>query len=108
MATQLTGDYVIRLAEVRVELSAEDARFGVTLTNSGDRIWRYNISAVTGEEKSQRAASGRVIAEDCLSAARRVAVVAGDGYEPGTVERGLLDAMAAGGISGWQDKETDT
>ena len=38
MATQLTGDYVIRLAEVKVELSAEDTRFGVTLTNSGDRI----------------------------------------------------------------------
>jgi len=34
MAPRVTGDYVVRLAEVRVELSAEDRRFGVTLTSA--------------------------------------------------------------------------
>jgi hypothetical protein len=102
MATQLTGDYVIRLAEVKVELSAEDTRFGVTLTNSGDRIWKYNISIASELTRNQSVANGRGVVDDSLAAAQRVAAIAGEGYEPGSVERGLFDAMAAGDISGWQ------
>lgn len=103
MDTELTGDYVIRLAEVRVELSADDTRFGVTLTNSGDRIWKYNVSAVTpqGGYRSQSMMTGRVITDDAITAAMRVAAMAAQGYEPGTIERGLLDAMTAGD-SGWR------
>jgi hypothetical protein len=41
---------------------------------------------------SFRMPRGRVVADDYLTAARRVAAVAGDGYEPGSVERGLFDA----------------
>lgn len=104
MATQLSGDYVIRLAEVRVELAAEDTRFGVTLTNAGDRIWKYNVSAVTAQGyRSQSAMTGRVITGELFAAALRVAVMAAEGYEPGSVERGLFDAMAAGEISGWKE-----
>jgi hypothetical protein len=105
MATKLTGDYVIRLAEVKVELSAGDTRFGVTLTTSGDRIWKYNVSAVTIEQRyrAQSAMTGRVIADQAIAAAQRVAAIAGEGYEPGSAGRGLPDAMAAGQIGGWQD-----
>src|ERR1700678_302463 len=102
MATQLTGDYVIRLAEVKVELSAEDTSFGVTLSISGDRIWKYNISIASELTRNQSVANGRGVVDDSLAAAQRVAAIAGEGYEPGSVERGLFDAMAAGDISGWQ------
>jgi hypothetical protein len=102
MATQLTGDYVIRTTEVRIELVAETIRFGLALANVGSGIWKYNVSLVSEETRSQSVASGRVIADDALAAAWRVAAVAGEGYEPGSVERGLFDALAAGGISGWQ------
>jgi hypothetical protein len=100
---------VIRLAEVRVELSAEDTRFGVTLANSGDRIWKYNVSAITVQGyRSQSAMTGRVIADEVIAAATRVAAMAAEGYEPGSVERGLFDAMAAGDISGWQQDAGET
>jgi len=106
MATHLNGDYVIRLAEVRVELSADETRFGVTLINAGDRIWKYNVSAVTPQGyRSQSVMTGRVITGEAFAAARHVAARAAEGYEPGSVERGVFDAMAAGDISAWQQHE---
>jgi hypothetical protein len=106
MATQLAGGYVVRLAEVRVELSADDTGFGVTLTNSGDRIWKYNVSAITPQGyRSQSVMTGRVITDEVFAAAMRVAARAADGYEPGSVERGLFDAMAAGRLSAWQQHD---
>jgi hypothetical protein len=39
-------------------------------------------------------AFGRIIASDYRAALRQSAAVLGQGYEPGTVERGLFDMMA--------------
>jgi DNA-binding transcriptional ArsR family regulator len=69
MATHLSGEYVIRMCEVKAELVAEDARFVLTVKE-----------------------------DDHVPAVRRAAGLAGAGYEPCTVERGLLDALAAGGF----------
>jgi len=102
MAMKLAGDCMIRLAEARIELVAENVRFVLTLTNADARIWRYNISLTSGQARNQSAGTGRVVVDDCIRAAQHVAAIAGEGYEPGSVERGLFDAMAAGGISGWQ------
>jgi hypothetical protein len=96
MATHLSGDYVIRICEVRVELVAEDVRFVLTLANAGG-FWRYNVSLTSEETRSQSVASGRVIEDDHVSAVRRAAELASAGYKPGTVKRGLLDALAADG-----------
>jgi hypothetical protein len=97
MATQLSGECVIRICEVRAELVAEDVRFVLTLANAGG-FWRYNVSLTSEETRSQSVASGRVIEDDHLSAVRRAAGLASAGYKPGTVERGLLDALAADGL----------
>jgi hypothetical protein len=35
VSTQLLGEYVVRLTEVKVELVAENVRFGVTFANLG-------------------------------------------------------------------------
>jgi hypothetical protein len=106
MATKLAGDYVLRITEVRFELAAESTRFGLALASVGSGIWKYNVSLVHEETRNHQAASGRVIADDAIAAARRVAAVAGEGYAPGSVERGLFDAMAAGDISGWQQDQS--
>jgi hypothetical protein len=97
LATQLSGDYVVRICEFRAELVAEKVRFVLTLANAGG-FWRYNVSLTSEETRSQSVASGRGIDDDHLSAVRRAAALAGAGYKPGTVERGLLDALAADGL----------
>src|SRR5580698_7392188 len=96
MATELTGNYVIRLAEVKVELSADETRFGLTLTNTGDRIWKYSLSLIVRWNRVRSAMTGRLMADDAITAAMRVAAMAAQGYQPGTIERGLLDAMTEG------------
>jgi hypothetical protein len=83
--------------EVRAELVAEDVRFVLTLVNAGG-FWRYNVSLTSEYTRSQSVASGRVIDDDHMSAVRRAAELAGAGYRPGTVERGLLDALATDGL----------
>jgi hypothetical protein len=88
---------VIRISEVRAELVAQDVRFVLTLADAGG-FWRYNVSLTSEETRSQSVASGRVIDDDHLSAVRRAAGLASARYEPGTVERGLLDALAADGL----------
>jgi hypothetical protein len=100
VSTQLSGDYLVRLTEVRMELSAEDTRFGVAPSNSGDRVWKYNVSAVSEDTRSQSVASGRVIADDYLTATRRIAAIAGEGYEPGSIARACSTPWPLGAYPG--------
>lgn len=53
-------------------------------------LWRYNLSA----HKNSRLAYGKIIVPGHVAALRWAAQICADGYQPGTIERGLLDAFA--------------
>ena len=84
----------ITCVEMRIQLAAENARFMLTLTADPGNVWRYNLSEASHNARNSRVAFGRVIAPDYCAATRQIANVLGQGYEPGTVERGLFDLMA--------------
>jgi hypothetical protein len=56
-------------------------------------LWRYNLSEQT-MPRNNRVAFGKIIVGDHMAALRRAAAICADGYQPGTIERGLLDAFA--------------
>jgi hypothetical protein len=84
----------ITCLEVKIQLAADSARFVLTLTADPGNVWRYNLSEASHNARNSRVAFGRIIAPDCRAALRQVAAVLGQGYEPGTVERGLFDMVA--------------
>ena len=84
----------ITCVEVKIQLAADSARFILTLNADPGNVWRYNLSEASHNARNSRAAFGRIIAPDYRSALRQIAAVLGQGYQPGTVERGLFDMMA--------------
>jgi hypothetical protein len=79
---------------MRIQLSAENARFMLTLNADPGNVWRYNLSEASHSTRNSRVSFGRIIAPDYRAATRQIANVLGQGYEPGTVERGLFDMLA--------------
>jgi hypothetical protein len=76
--------------------------FVLTVTwDDSDNIWRYGLSATSGDTVHTRAAFGRVLAADHRAATLRAAELIAEGYAPGSVERGLFDALARGEVVGW-------
>ena len=69
-------------------------RFVLTLNADRGSVWRYNLSEATDSAQNSRVSFGRIIAADSRAALRLIAAVLGQGYQPGTVERGLFDMMA--------------
>jgi hypothetical protein len=96
VSTRLTGNVSITCLEVKIQLAADSARFVLTLNADPGNVWRYNLSEASHNARNSRVAFGRIIAPDCRAALRQIAAVLGQGYEPGTVERGLFDMVAAG------------
>jgi len=84
----------ITCLEVKIQLSAESARFVLTLNADPGNVWRYNLSEASHNARNSRVAFGRIIAPDHRAALTQIAAVLGQGYEPGTVERGLFDMRA--------------
>lgn len=62
----------------------------LTVIEESANLWRYNLS----ERKNSRIAYGKIIASGHMAALRRAAEICADGYQPGSIERGLLDAFA--------------
>jgi hypothetical protein len=48
---------------------------------------------VLSEQKNSRLAYGKIIVPGHMAALRRAAEICADGYQPGSIERGLLDAF---------------
>ena len=96
MSTRLTGDVSITCLEMKIQLAADNARLLLTLNADPGNVWRYNLSESSHNARNSRVAFGRIIAPDCRAALGQVAAVLGQGYEPGTVERGLFDMVATG------------
>jgi hypothetical protein len=65
--------------------------FCLTVTQESGNLWRYNLS----EQKNTRLAYGKIIVPGHIAALRRAAEICADGYQPGSIERGLLEQFAA-------------
>jgi hypothetical protein len=82
-------------SEVKIQQAAFSARFVLTLNADPGNAGRYNLSGACHNARNSRVAFGGIIAPDYRAALRQITVVLGQGYEPGTVERGLSGMMAA-------------
>jgi hypothetical protein len=95
MSTQISGDFGIThvYLESRVRLIAGAMSFALTVAWEAGTVWRYTLSMVSDTTKSSRASYGRVLAADHRAATLRAAELLAEGYAPGSVERGLFDAL---------------
>jgi hypothetical protein len=78
------------LITAKATLAAGTACLCLTVTEESGNLWRYNLS----EHKNSRVAYGKIIVPGHMAALRRAAEICADGYQPGSIERGLLDAFA--------------
>jgi hypothetical protein len=78
------------LVTAKATLAAGAACLCLTVTQESGNLWRYNLS----ERKNSRLGYGKIIVPGHMAALRRAAEICADGYESGTIERGLLDAFA--------------
>jgi hypothetical protein len=78
------------LITAKATLAAGATCLMLTVTEESGNLWRYNLS----ETKNSRLAYGKIIVPGHIAALRRAAQICADGYQPGTIERGLLDTFA--------------
>jgi hypothetical protein len=78
------------LITARATLAAGAACLCLTVTQESGNLWRYNLS----EQNNSRLAYGKIIVPGHLAALRRAAEICVDGYQPGSLERGLLEQLA--------------
>ena len=91
MSTRVEGaEPPVILLTAKATLAAGTAHLMLTVTQESGDLWRYNLS----EPKNSRLAYGKIIVPGHVAALRRAAQICADGYQPGTIERGLLDAFA--------------
>ena len=91
MSTRVDGaGPPVILITARATLAAGTACLMLTVTEESANLWRYNLS----EQKNSRLAYGKIIVPGHMAALRRAAQICADGYQPGSIERGLLDEFA--------------
>ncbi len=91
MSTRVDGaEPPVILLTAKATLAAGTACLMLTVTPESGDLWRYNLS----ERKNSRLACGKIIVPGHVAALRRAAESGAGGYQPGTIERGLLDAFA--------------
>jgi len=78
------------LITAKATLVAGAAYLCLTVTQESGNLWRYNLS----EQKNSRLAYGKIIVPGHMAALRRAAEICVDGYQPGSIERGLLEQLA--------------
>jgi hypothetical protein len=78
------------LITAKATLAAGAACLMLTVTEESANLWRYNLS----EKNNSRLAYGKTITTDYMAALRRAAEICADGYQPGAIERGLLESFA--------------
>ena len=93
MSTRVKGAAPpVILLTARATLAAGSACLHLTVIEESGELWRYTLSA----PQNSRIAYGKIIVPGHMAALRRAAAICADGYQPGTVERGLLDTFAHG------------
>ncbi len=91
MSTRVEGaESPVIMITAKATLAAGAACLYLTVTQERGNLWRYNLP----EQKNSRLAYGKIIVPGHMAALRRAAEIYADGYRPGTIERGLLDAFA--------------
>jgi hypothetical protein len=66
----------------------------LTVWQESGNLWRYNLSELSLPRNS-RLAYGKIIMPGHMAALRRAAEICAGGYQPGSIERGLLEQFAA-------------
>jgi hypothetical protein len=87
------------LLTAKATLAAGAACLCLTVTEESGNLWRYNLSELRtiptlDQKHNNRLAYGKIIVPGHLAALRRAAQICAGGYQPGTIERGLLDTFA--------------
>jgi hypothetical protein len=78
------------LITAKATLAARTACLMLTVMEESGNLWRYNLF----EKKNSRLVYGKIIVQGHMAALRRAAGICADGYQPGSIERGLLDIFA--------------
>jgi hypothetical protein len=94
MSTRVEGATIQVMITVRATLSAGPVHLTLSAREGpAPATWRYNLT----DGYDHRAAGGRVAGmTDHMAVVRYAAGICAAGYEPGTIERGLLEQFAAG------------
>ena len=94
MSTRVEGATILVMVTAHATLSAGPVHFSLSAREGpAPGTWRYNLT----DGPDHRAAGGRVAGmTDHMDVLRYAAGISAAGYEPGTVERGLLEQFAAG------------
>ena len=91
MSTRVDGaEPPVILITAKATLAAGTACLRLTATQESANLWRCNLS----ERKNSRLAYGKIIVPATWPPCAGAAQICADGYQPGTIERGLLDAFA--------------
>jgi hypothetical protein len=96
MSTRVKGAMVLVTVTTHATLSAGPVHFSLSAREGpAPGTWQYNLN----DGKDARAATGRVAGmTDHMDVLRYAAGISAAGYEPGTVEKGLLEQFAAGEV----------
>jgi hypothetical protein len=92
LSTQVEGaQSPVVLMTAKATLAAGTVCLRLTVTQESGDLWRCNLS----EQNNSRLAYGKVIVPGHMAALHRAAEICADGYQSGSIERGLLDAFAS-------------
>jgi hypothetical protein len=78
------------LITAKATFGAGEVCLMLTVIQERENLWRYSLS----RPRYSRLAHGKIIITGHAAALRRAAEICAGGYQPGTVERGLLDTFA--------------
>jgi hypothetical protein len=94
MSTRVEGSTVLIMVTAQATLSAGTAHLSLSAHEGpAPGTWRYNLHVGT----DRRVQYGRIAGvTDYMDVLRYAAGVCAAGYQPGTIERGLLDQFSAG------------
>lgn len=97
MSTRVDGATVLVMVSVRATLSAGAVHMSLTASEGpAPGTWQYNLN----DGRDSRAARGRVAGKTShLDVLKYAAGICAVGYQPGTIERGLLEQFADGSTS---------
>jgi hypothetical protein len=94
VSTRVEGaDPPVIMITAEATLAAGTACLMLTVTEESGHLWRYNLSEKTTAASPTARSSFPAIWPPC-AAPRRAAQICAAGYQPGTIERGLLDTFA--------------
>jgi hypothetical protein len=92
MSTRVEGATIFVVVTAMARLIAGPVQLSLSARESPPGTWRYNL----GDGRDGRAQYGRVAGmKDHMDVLRYAAGICAAGYEPGTIERGLLEQFAA-------------